>query len=308
MNALLNLLGLGGTAAGAAMLPDALNAGRTLTRSLGLGYDPSKDPRLTRPAKQTIPLGTRSRLKGREVFWTGDKYGWQTGPSALKAGLLGSEVVGDPGFEQATRQASPAPAAPVLPPAPTQSRAPAPRTTGPAVPGTSAGNAAAVAVKPMTPGGQYQRYFVGTEMDRYFGGRPGAQMPKDAAAMQEVAILQQAPTTMGLSDYYRAQSATGRANMDQIVKQMGYTGDMEKWARANPMIAQREYAKQFQGGVPTLGAPTAAPQVDPALNPQAAGYAGPTGAGERLYNFAAEEVTPEKIKAFQALLNKSKVQ
>lgn len=307
MNALLNLLGFGGL-----MAPQFIEAGEknpsqtarmSLLGSMGQNLTP-----IRQPAKKTIPLGTRSTLNGREVFWTGDKYQWQTGPSALKAGLLGSEVVGDPGFERATRQALPAPAAPVLPPAPTQSRPPAPRTTGPAVPGTSAGNVAAVAPQPMTTGGQYQRYFVGTEMDRYFGGRPGAQMPKDAAAMQEVAMLQQAPTTMGLSDYYRAQSATGRANMDQIVKQMGYTGDMEKWARANPMIAQREYAKQFQGGVPTLGAPTAAPQVDPALNPQAAGYAGPTGAGERLYNFAAEEVTPEKIKAFQALLNKSKVQ
>ena len=113
---------------------------------------------------------------------------------------------------------------------------------------------------------------------------------------------------MPLADYYRSQSATGRANMDNIVSSMGYTGNMEQWARANPMLAQRAYAQQFQGGVPTQGAPGAVPPVDAALNPAGPEFRGVGGNGERIYNFAADDMTPEKIKAFQDLLKKQSAQ
>lgn len=221
----------------------------------------------------------------------------------------------DPRANQDTRTAQ-APPAPTLPPPPgidetlTSSRAPARTQRGPQVPGTGAGNLAAVAptTYDMTPEGQFQRYMQGSEMNRYFGGPASAQAPKDAAAMQETAMLQQAPTTMPLADYYRSQSATGRANMDNIVSSMGYTGNMEQWARANPMLAQRAYAQQFQGGVPTQGAPGAVPAVDATLNPAGPEFRGVGGNDERIYNFAADDVTPEKIKAFQELLKKQAVQ
>jgi hypothetical protein len=144
-------------------------------------------------------------------------------------------------------------------------------------------------------------------MNPFFGGAPSAQAPTSAAAMEEAAMLQKAPTTMPLADYYRAQSATGRANMDQIIGLMGYTGDMEKWARANPMLAQRAFAAQFQGGVPTQGAPGAQPVVDEALNPSSPEFRGVGGNGERIYNFAADDVDAAKIEAFQrALLSKQR--
>lgn len=186
------------------------------------------------------------------------------------------------------------------------------RTGGPQPPGAGLGNLAAtqpgsapatVTTYDMTPQGQFQRYFTDNQMGQYFGGAPSAQAPKSAEAMQEAAMLQKAPTTMPLADYYRAQSATGRANMDQIVSAMGYTGDMEKWARANPMLAQRAYAGQFQGGVPTQGAPGAQPVVDEALNPSSPEFRGVGGSGERIYNFAADDVDAAKIKAFQELIN-----
>ena len=222
-----------------------------------------------------------------------------------------------PGANQDTRTEEAAPPAPTLPPPPginetlTTSRAPAPVQRGPQVPGTTAGNAAAVepTTYGMTPEGQFQRYMQGSEMNRYFGGPASAQAPKDATAMQEAAMLQQAPTTMPLADYYRSQSATGRANMDNIVSSMGYTGNMEQWARANPMLAQRAYAQQFQGGGPaTLGNPDAVPVPDAALNPAGPEFRGVGGNGERIYNFAADDMTPEKIKAFQDLLKKQSAQ
>jgi hypothetical protein len=136
----------------------------------------------------------------------------------------------------------------------------------------------------MTPQGQFQRYFTDNQMGQYFGGAPSAQAPKSATAMEEAAMLQKAPTTMPLADYYRSQSATGRANMDQIIGLMGYTGDMEKWARANPMLAQRAFAAQFQGGGPaTQGAPGAQPVLDEALNPSSPEFRGVGGNGDRIH-------------------------
>lgn len=63
-------------------------------------------------ADQARPIGTRAVLNNKPVFWTGDKYGWQTGPSALRAGLLGSEITGDEAY--AISQVTPP--APTLPP------------------------------------------------------------------------------------------------------------------------------------------------------------------------------------------------
>jgi hypothetical protein len=66
--------------------------------------------------------GTQAILNGKPVYWTGSKYGWQSGPSAAKAGLLGSEVVGDDVFAPVIGTTLTPPAAPILP-APTQGAA-----------------------------------------------------------------------------------------------------------------------------------------------------------------------------------------
>lgn len=302
-----------------------LRGGAALTGLTPLGVGISEAINLAFPpeAKGGLPIGTRG-ANGK--FWTGDDYGWQSGASAVKAGLLTSEAVGEEMPKRQELQAGGSlrnygtdykeeelkagrQAEKYRPGAgfPGQQR---PLTGGPEIPGAGAGNLAAVAptVYDMTPEGQFQRYMQGSEMNRYFGGPASAQAPKDAAAMQETAMLQQAPTTMPLADYYRSQSATGRANMDNIIGLMGYEGDMAKWARANPMLAQRAYAQQFQGGVPTQGAPGAVPAVDAVLNPAGPEFRGVGGNGERIYNFAADDVTPEKIKAFQELLKKQAAQ
>jgi hypothetical protein len=66
--------------------------------------------------------GTQAILNGKPVYWTGSKYGWQSGPSAAKAGLLGSEVVGDDVFAPVIGTTLTPPAAPILL-APTQGAA-----------------------------------------------------------------------------------------------------------------------------------------------------------------------------------------
>ena len=66
--------------------------------------------------------GTQATLNGKPVYWTGSKYGWQSGPSAAKAGLLGSEVVGDDAFAPVISTALTPPPAPMLP-SPTQGAA-----------------------------------------------------------------------------------------------------------------------------------------------------------------------------------------
>ena len=106
----------------------------------------------------------------------------------------------------------------------------------------------------MTSEGQFERYFKTPEMDQYFGtGSRGEGAPADAAAMEKLAFEQKAPTDAPLATFYRAQSAAGRGNMPEIVA--GITagkGEKEaaaltEWAEANPMLAQRLYAKSNVG-------------------------------------------------------------
>jgi hypothetical protein len=106
----------------------------------------------------------------------------------------------------------------------------------------------------MTPEGQFDRYFKTPEMDQYFGAESrGKGAPADAAAMEKLAFEQKAPMDAPLATFYRAQSAAGRGNMPDIVAGItAGTGEKEaaaltKWAEANPMLAQRLYAKTNVG-------------------------------------------------------------
>lgn len=116
---------------------------------------------------------------------------------------------------------------------------------------------------PLTPQGQFDRYF-GTsgEMDPYFGAASrGAGAPKNVQDMTALAAQRTAlgSTPQDLATYYRAQSAAGRGNMDEIVGGLTYgkagkeAENLAAWAKANPMLAMREYNKRFPGGQPTMG-------------------------------------------------------
>jgi hypothetical protein len=107
----------------------------------------------------------------------------------------------------------------------------------------------------LNPQGQFNRYFQSPEMDQYFGAASrGKGAPENLAAMEALAGQTSAPTTSPLASYYRSQSAAGRGNMDEIVGALGYKGTpMEQWAKANPMLAMREFSKKFPAGEPTEG-------------------------------------------------------
>jgi hypothetical protein len=106
-----------------------------------------------------------------------------------------------------------------------------------------------------TPQGQFDRYFGSPEMDQYFGAASrGKGAPKTAEAALELASGKGVPEGTDIASKYRAESAMGRGNMDEIVEAMGYKGSpMEQWARANPMLAFRQYNKKFPAGEPTMG-------------------------------------------------------
>jgi hypothetical protein len=109
---------------------------------------------------------------------------------------------------------------------------------------------------PMTAEGQQERYFNTPEMNYVFGAQTG-KGPKTAEEMSALASQAKAPTTSPLSDYYRAQSAMGRGSMPEIVGGLvqGLEGDkakaMETWAKANPMLAYREFNKR-QAAAPAM--------------------------------------------------------
>ena len=117
----------------------------------------------------------------------------------------------------------------------------------------------------MNPQGQYDRYFHSPEMDQYFGSASrGAGAPTSAEAMIQMAGQPSPPPGTAASTFYRAESAMGRGNMDNIVASMGYKGTpMEAWANANPMLAQREFAKRFGGSqITPAGLPQGIAGVD----------------------------------------------
>lgn len=159
-----------------------------------------------------------------------------------------------------------------------------------------------------TPAAQFERYFQTPEMTPYFGSAfQGKGAPTSAQAMIDLASQAAAPTNAPLAAFYAAQSATGRGSMDEIISAMGYKGTpMEQWAKANPMLAFREFNKKFPTGSPTQG-PTPALPVAPMGEGDTAGQRAleaaqyqlsgdePASVGQRTANFLAgvgNPVTP----------------
>ena len=100
----------------------------------------------------------------------------------------------------------------------------------------------------MTPEGQFDRYFKTPEFDYVFGsGSRGKGAPADAAAMEVLGNQLMAPEKdTNIASMYAAQSAMGRVNQAAIQEMYKDRPDLQKWAAANPMLAQREYLKSEQ--------------------------------------------------------------
>jgi hypothetical protein len=99
----------------------------------------------------------------------------------------------------------------------------------------------------MTPEGQFDRYFKTPEFDYVFGaGSRGKGAPADAAAMEVLGNQLMAPKGTNIASMYAAQSAMGRVNQAAIQEMYKDRPDLQKWAAANPMLAQREFLKSEQ--------------------------------------------------------------
>lgn len=87
-----------------------------------------------------------------------------------------------------------------------------------------------------TPGDVDERL---REQLQQYGGKKGGTRPSA-----------QAPAGAKLPKFYAEQEAFGRANIDMIVDDLGLTGNLEVWARSNPLSAAQLYlrstAKQQQ--------------------------------------------------------------
>jgi len=100
---------------------------------------------------------------------------------------------------------------------------------------------------PTTPAGQYARYFKTPEFDYVFGEASRIGEEPRIEEMLRMAGQLKAEKDKSLATYYRAQSAAGRANIDEIKKTLGYEegSPLAAWAEANPMLAQRLYVKNM---------------------------------------------------------------
>ena len=143
-------------------------------------------------------------------------------------------------------------------------------------------------VFPMTAEGQQERYFGTPEFNYVFGAQTG-KGPKTAEEMRTLGSQTKAPTTSPLPDYYRAQSAMGRVNQADIQAMYADRPDLQKWAAANPMLAQREFAKR------QANAPAQLPEGAAEFGARASaegGYAGTFRENPGLFQGVANPVPP----------------
>lgn len=108
-----------------------------------------------------------------------------------------------------------------------------------------------------------------------YGGAPGVEQ----LAMQTSLPTGFTPTgakgPASLKDFYSAERQVGGRNIESIIGQMGYQGEMADWARNFPMLAQREYAKAMsakQEAAGYGGYGTGQPVADPALQGTTASF------------------------------------
>ena len=108
-------------------------------------------------------------------------------------------------------------------------------------------------------------------MDYVFGsGARGKDAPKDASAMEVLGNQLQAPAKdTNISSMYAAQSAMGRVNEDAIQKMYEGNEAMQTWAKANPMLAQREYLKAEQRRAADIGNERERVQMDNPMGKEA---------------------------------------
>ena len=88
-----------------------------------------------------------------------------------------------------------------------------------------------------------------------FGGTTGVSQLAGMTSLPTGFTPTGGKQAVGLKDYYAAQQEVGERNIGEITGSLGYPkgSPMEQWAKANPMLALREYNKKFPAGEPTQG-------------------------------------------------------
>ena len=224
--------------------------------------------------------GTQATLNGKPVYWTGSKYGWQSGPSALRAGLLGSEVVGDDAFAPVSVARVTPPAEPLLTPA------------APVLPPSTQDAATRAYQQELSRTAQLTAQ--NPELQRYEVARSAANNQEKINSVRDIKMQMWAKANPELA----AMVQPGQSGFDAIYKQTGQVPT----PTFNPLM-ERTFPSMSRGaGEYTTGPSPLVPQVDPALNPAGPTYA--LGEGPRLMNFSDEKVTPDMIKAYQEQLLK----
>jgi hypothetical protein len=84
-----------------------------------------------------------------------------------------------------------------------------------------------------------------------YGGQSGVNQLAGLTSLPTSFTPEGGKQAASLKDYYAAQQAVGGKNINDIITSMGYSGPMAEWAKANPMLAQREFAKR-QASRPSL--------------------------------------------------------
>lgn len=172
------------------------------------------------------------------MYYTGPGYGWQSAGAAGRAGLLGTEVIGNDWMAADEKASKPLSAVDTT------------RTAPPAL------------VTPRARVRQSALTAMAQQYDSKYWESQTGQAMIDLASQRDSA-------GKSLKDYYRAQSLVGRSVNPKIVEglTMGLDGAqakaMKDWASNNPMLAFREYNKRSPGPVLTAD--------DAVLRAQAAG-------------------------------------
>ena len=88
-----------------------------------------------------------------------------------------------------------------------------------------------------------------------FGGTTGVSQLAGMSSLPTGFTPTGGKQAAGLKDYYAAQQEVGERNIGEVTGALGYQkgSPMEQWAKANPMLAMREFNKKFPAGAPTQG-------------------------------------------------------
>jgi len=88
-----------------------------------------------------------------------------------------------------------------------------------------------------------------------FGGATGVSQLAGMSSLPTGFTPTGGKQAAGLKDYYAAQQEVGERNIGEIIGGLEYQkgSPMEQWAKANPMLAMREYNKKFPAGEATQG-------------------------------------------------------